>query len=187
MFHRFGVEVTILERNEQLLAHGYEPGVGKTIGEIFEKEGIRVLTNVAIRGVRQDRHETIVSTDVGAKAREMRAAKLIVATGRRPNSDKIDIEKAGVTVGKKGQVIADEFLRTNISHIFAGGDVIGRETGSQMATPIGSQDGGIAAHNAFSDELRAVNTIVRMGRGAQMGVDYNKGLEWVGGSAGFLA
>ena len=148
MFHRFGVEVTILERNEQLLAHGYEPGVGKTIGEIFEKEGIRVLTNVAIRGVRQDRHETIVSTDVGAKAREMRAAKLIVATGRRPNSDKIDIEKAGVTVGKKGQVIADEFLRTNISHIFAGGDVIGRETGSQMATPIGSQDGGIAGAQA---------------------------------------
>jgi len=39
----------------------------------------------------------------------------------------------------------------------------------------------------WEDELRAVNTIVRMGRGAQMGVDHNKGLAWVGGSAGFLA
>src|SRR6266571_5481341 len=52
MFHRFGVEVTILERNEQLLAHGYEPGVGKTIGEIFENEGIKVITNASVTAVR---------------------------------------------------------------------------------------------------------------------------------------
>jgi len=44
-----------------------------------------------------------------------------------------------------------------VPHIFAAGDVIGREVNSQMATPVGSQDGGIAAHNAFSNELRAVN------------------------------
>src|SRR5207244_2541350 len=66
-------------------------------------------------------------------------------------------EKAGVIVEKKGQLIVDEFLRTNVSHIFAAGDVIGSATASQMATPVGSQDGGIAAHNAFSNELRAVN------------------------------
>ncbi len=158
MFHRFGVDITILERNSQLLAHGYEPGVGEAIGEVFEKEGIRVLTKAAVRAVRQDRHETIVSAHVNGEARELRAAKLIVATDRRPNSDKIDIEKAGVTVGKKGQVIVDEFLRTNVPHIFAGGDVIGSEVRSQMATPVGSQDGGIAAHNAFSnDSPRTVN------------------------------
>jgi mercuric reductase len=87
----------------------------------------------------------------------LRAEKLLVATGRRPNSDNIAIEKAGVELGKEGQVRVDEFLRTNVPHIFAGGDVIGREVGSQMATPVGSQDGGIAAHNAFTDgELRRV-------------------------------
>jgi mercuric reductase len=88
---------------------------------------------------------------------ELRAEKLLLATGRRPNSDKINIEKAGVEVGKHGEVRVDEFLRTNVRHIFAAGDVIGRETGSQMATPVGSQDGGIAAHNAFSNKLRTVN------------------------------
>jgi mercuric reductase len=157
MFRRFGAEVTILERNEQLLAHGYEPQIGKAISEIFEKEGIQVLTKASARSVKQDRYETIVSAVVDGKARELRAEKLIVATGRRPNSDKIDIEKSGVAVGKHGEIRGDEFLRTNVPHIFAGGDVIGGETGSQMATPVGSQDGGIAAHNAFSDELRAVN------------------------------
>jgi len=158
MFCRFGVEVTILERNAQLLAQGYEPQIGKTIGEIFEKEGIKVIANASATAVRQDGDAVIVSIRSADKKGELRAEKLLVATGRRPNSDKIDIEKSGVELGKHGEVRVDEFLRTNISHIFASGDVIGRETGSQMATPVGSQDGGIAAHNALSNgELRAVN------------------------------
>lgn len=158
MFRRFGVEVTILERNNQLLAHGYEPGVGKTIGEIFEKEGIRVLTNTSVHSVRQSGEEIVVTIQANEKTRELRGEKLLVSTGRKPNSDKIAIEKSGVAVGNHGEVHVDEFLHTSVAHIFAAGDVIGRETGSQMATPVGSQDGGIAAHNAFAGgERRAVN------------------------------
>ena len=157
MFRRFSAEVTILERNEQLLAHGYEPQIGETIREVFQNEGIRVWTNASVRSVKQDRDQMFVRAVVRGKTRELRAEKLLVATGRRPNSDKIDIEKSGVEVGKHGEVCVDQFLRTNVSHVFAGGDVIGRETGSQMATPVGSHDGGIAAHNAFSDELRTVD------------------------------
>src|SRR5258708_37908190 len=96
-----------------------------------------------------------VNVETGGQTRELRAQKLLLATGRRPNSDNIAIEKAGVELGKEGQVRVDEFLRTNLPHIFAGGDVIGPEVGRQMATPVGSQDGGIASHNAFIDgELR---------------------------------
>jgi mercuric reductase len=157
MFCRFGTEVTILERNEQLLAHGYEPQIGKAIGEVFEKEGIHILTKASAWSVRQDRHQTVVSVVVNGRDRELRAEKLLIATGRRPNSDKIDIEKSGVEIGKHGEVRVDEFLRTNIPDIFAAGDVIGRESSSQMATPVGSHDGGIAAHNALSGELRAVD------------------------------
>jgi mercuric reductase len=54
-------------------------------------------------------------------------------------------------------VHVDEFLRTNVPYIFAAGDMIGREIGNQMATPVGSHDGGIAAHNALNSELRSVN------------------------------
>jgi mercuric reductase len=158
MFRRFGVEVTILQRSEQLLAHGYEPEVGQAISEVFEKEGIKVITSAVVRSVRQDEKEVIVKIETGTQKRELRAEKLLVAAGRRPNSDRIAIEKAGVELGNEGQVRVDEFLRTNVPHIFAGGDVIGREVGSQMATPVGSQDGGITAHNAFADgEPRRVN------------------------------
>ena len=158
MFRRFGVEVTILERNNQLLAHGYEPEVGEEIGEVFAKEGINVLTNVSVRSVRQDGRGVVVTMESEGKARELRAEKLLVTTGRQPNSDKFGIEKSGVELGKHGEVRVDEFLRTKVPHIFAAGDVIGREVNSQMATPVGSQDGGIVAHNAFAnEEPRRVN------------------------------
>jgi mercuric reductase len=158
MFHRFGAEVAIVQRSGQLLAHGYEPELGQSICEVFEKEGIKVLTGTVVRSVRQDGNEVIVDIETAGLRSELRAEKLIVATGRRPNSDKIAIEKAGVELAKKGQIRVDEFLRTNVPHILAGGDVIGREIDSQMATPVGSQDGGIAGHNAFADgEPRRVN------------------------------
>jgi mercuric reductase len=63
----------------------------------------------------------------------------------------IGIEKTGVKLGKEAQILVDEFLRTSVPHIFAAGDVIGHELGNQLATPVGSQDGGIAAENAFAD------------------------------------
>jgi mercuric reductase len=152
MFLRLGVKVTILERSAQLLGHAYEPEVGEIIAQVFEKEGIDVVTNAVIRTVRQDTKEVVVTMQVGKKAHELHSEKVLIATGRRPNSDRIAIEKAGVNVGKNGEVLVSEYLRTNIPHIFAAGDVIGNEASSQMATPVGSHDGGIVAHNAFADE-----------------------------------
>jgi mercuric reductase len=150
MFSRFGADVTILERNAQLLAHGYEPEVGRSIGDIFAQEGIRVVFNASPRAVRQDGSEVVTTAVVAGREREYRAERLLVATGRRPNSDRIAIERAGVQVNEHGEVVVDEYLRTNVPHIFAAGDVIGRQHGSQMATPLGSRQGGIAAQNALS-------------------------------------
>ncbi|HXH13544.1 MAG TPA: NAD(P)/FAD-dependent oxidoreductase [Alphaproteobacteria bacterium] len=96
--------------------------------------------------------EVVASADVGGRVEEFRAEKLLIATGRRPNTDTIAIERAGVSVNAEGEVEVDEFLRTNVPHIFAAGDVIGRQVGSQMATPVGSRNGRIAAYNALSGE-----------------------------------
>src|SRR6266571_1901085 len=158
MFKRFGADVTILERSAELLAHGYEPEVGPTVRKIFEEEGIHVVTRANVKAVRKDGDGVVASFEADGKTGELRAERLLIAAGRRVNSDDIGIEKAGVRLGEQGQVVVDEHLRTNVAHIFAAGDVIGREQSSQMATPVGSQDGGIVAHNAFSGEpLRSVN------------------------------
>lgn len=152
MFSRFGTEVTILERSSQVLAHGYEPETGRVIGKIFAKEGINVVTNANVTSVRNEGQAVAATASVSGEDKEFRAEKILIATGRRPNTDNIGIEKAGVQLGKNEQVLVNEFLQTNVSHIYAAGDVIGTEQQSQMATPVGSQDGGIVAHNAFSGE-----------------------------------
>ncbi len=152
MFRRFGSEVTILERHRQLLARGYEPEVGQVIEKIFASEGIHVITQASVHSVCQEGSQTVISASVAGSEREFRAERLLVATGRRPNSDQIAIERAGVDTDPNGEIKVDEYLRTNVPHIFAAGDVIGRQTDSQMATPVGSHDGGIAAHNALSGE-----------------------------------
>lgn len=149
MFRRFGSEVTILDRNGQLLAHGYEPEVGPAVEEAFAAEGIQVVTRAQVRSVRQDGGEVVAAVAVDGTEREFRAERLLVATGRRPNTDRIGIERSGVLMDDQGAVRVDEFLRTNVPNVFAAGDVIGRGQGAQMATPVGSQDGGIAAHNAL--------------------------------------
>lgn len=158
MFHRFGTDVTILERNPQLLAHGYETEVGRAIGQLLLDEGIQVITEASVNAVRQKDNEIVAAVSVGGTQQEYRAERLLVATGRRPNTDQISIERSGVSVNARGEIKVDQYLRTTIPHIFAGGDVIGRQAGSQMATPVGSQDGGIAARNAFgSNGMRQID------------------------------
>lgn len=152
MFSRFGTEVTIIERGRRILAEGYEPEVSRAITDILEAEGIHFIRRAIVQAVRSEENSAVASVQIGADKREFHAEKFLVATGRRPNTDNIAIEKAGVVLGDEGHVLVDEYLKTNVPHIFAGGDVIGRERDSQMATPVGSQDGGIAAHNALSGE-----------------------------------
>jgi mercuric reductase len=150
MFARFGTRVTIVERSRQLLAHGYEPQVGRAIGRIFEEEGIAVLTDAAAVAVRQVESEIVAVVSVAGVEREVRAAQLLIATGRRPNSDDIGLDVAGIAMNGKGEVEVDAHLRTRKPDIFAAGDVIGGLNQSQMATPVGARQGGIAAHNAFN-------------------------------------
>ena len=149
MFSRFGTAVTTLERGRQLLTHGYEPEVGRSIGEVFAQEGIQVILNATAKSVRQDGAETVTTAVVAGRDRQYRTERVLVATGRRPNSDNIAVDRAGVQVNERGEVIVDTHLRTNVAHIYAAGDVIGRQHNSQMATPVGSRQGGSAARNAL--------------------------------------
>jgi mercuric reductase len=140
------------------LARGYEPEVGLSLAEIFAEEGIRVVTDASVRRVRQDGRDVVASARVGGDEEAFRAESLLIATGRRPNTDTIALERVGVLVNSRGEVEVNAFPRTTVPHIFAAGDVIGREMDSQMASPVGSRDGGIAAHNAlFGEPMQRVD------------------------------
>ncbi len=159
MFSRFGVEVTVLERSTELLSHGYEPEVGPAVRQILEAENIRILRSARGLRVRNDGDSAVVEVEHPAGRETLKAERLLVAAGRTSNTDRIRIERSGVRMDGGGQVMVDEFLRTSVPHIFAAGDVIGAQQHAQMATPVGSQDGGIAAHNALVSDApsHAVN------------------------------
>jgi mercuric reductase len=158
MFARLGSRVTILTHGSQLLARGYEPEVGQAIGAVFTDEGITVHPRAKVQRVRQEGDEVVVTALVRNRQQTLRAEKLVVATGRRPNTAGVGLEAAGVRLDDDGAVVVDQYLRASIPHIWAAGDVIGRQVGNQMATPVGAHDGAIAAHNALTGEpLRAVD------------------------------
>jgi mercuric reductase len=118
MFQRFGTEVTILERSAQLLAHGYEPEVGLTLAEIFAEEGIRVVAHASVIRVQQDRRDVMATTRVQGHEEEFRAESLLIATGRRPNTDTIALERAGVAVNTSGEVGRSTNSSGSRCHIF---------------------------------------------------------------------
>ena len=159
MFARFGSEVTILERSERILKD-YEPEISLALTDILREEGLRVVTHAKVRQVESDAEKVRVTAEVRGQQRYFQAEKLLVATSRQPNTRNIGLEQAGVQLDTQGAVKVDMYLRTSVSHIWAAGDVIGRETESQMATPVGAHDGGIAALNALTSANRRVDHTV---------------------------
>ncbi|MES2209309.1 MAG: mercury(II) reductase [Chloroflexota bacterium] len=148
MFSRLGSQVTIVARSG--LLRDYEPILGETLSEVFDSEGIEVFANTRIERVSFDGSVVSVAVETPSAGRVLRAERLLIATGRRPNTDDLGLEAAGVEVKPDGSVVVDTQLRTRQVHIFAAGDVIAGQHGSQMATPVGARQGRIVAENVFA-------------------------------------
>jgi mercuric reductase len=160
MFARFGTQVTLVTRGRSILS-GYEPEIAEALTDLLQEEGLRIVTGAQVRGVEREGLGVTLEVAREGLAQTFTADKLLLATGRRPNTRELGLEQVGVAVDATGAVRVDHTLRTTIPHIWAAGDVIGRETESQMATPVGAHDGKIAAHNALSGEpLREVDHTV---------------------------
>jgi mercuric reductase len=160
MFARFGTEVTLLTRGRSILS-GYEPEIVEALTDLLQEEGLQIVTGAQVRGVAHADEGVALSVQRHGRKLTFTAEKLLIATGRHPNTRELGLEQVGVDVDATGAVRVDRTLRTTVPHIWAAGDVIGRETESQMATPVGAHDGKIAAHNALSGEsLREVDHTV---------------------------
>ena len=157
MFHRFGTRVTILEQSRRILPH-YEPEVSRTLTKALREEGVNLVTGAQVERVsQQSKQEIEVVARVGDKEQSFKAQKLLVATGREPNTDNIGLDKAGIQLDEQGFVKVNDELQTNVPNIWAAGDIIGRQTESQPATPVGAHDGVIVAKNALSEAHQKID------------------------------
>ena len=159
LFARLGSEVTILERAGRILKD-QEPEISMGLAGILRAEGIHLLTRAQIQQVSGDVRGVRITAVVRDQPRAFHATKLLVAAGRRPNTAGLGLERVGMRLDSQGAIVVDASLRTSVSHIWAAGDVIGAETESQLATPVGAHDGGIAASNALTGANRTVDHTV---------------------------
>ena len=152
MYRRFGSAVSLVERGPRLIEHEDED-ISRAVQGILEGEGIAVhlgatCTSVARRG------DDIIVTTKGANGKaEIIGSHLLLAVGRRPNTDDLGLDKAGVQRDGHGYVAVDDQLRTNVPGVWALGDCNGRGA----FTHTSYNDFEIVAANLLDDDPRRVS------------------------------
>lgn len=115
-FLRLGSKVTVMARSVFLSKE--DAAIGEGLVKVFEKEGARVLLHTLPDSVSHDGNRFILPS----KAGEIHCDQLLVATGRQPNTDGLNLDQAGVDTGAHGAVMIDDHMRTSAEHIYAAGD-----------------------------------------------------------------
>jgi len=145
-YRRFGARVTIIQGPE-LTCADEEPDVSRLLVRGLRAEGIEVLLDH--RAVRVDAAPAGVRVaaraDADGSERSIEGSDLLVATGRRPNTDTLNLDAAGVTTRPDGSIAVDDRLRTNVPGIWAVGDV----NGEQPFTRVCQEEAKVAYADAF--------------------------------------
>jgi len=143
-FARLGSQVTVLARHT--LFYRDDPAIGEALSAAFRAEGITVLAHTQASHVSFRNNEFVLGTASG----ELRADKLLLATGRTHNTAVLNLSAAGITTNAQGAIQIDETLRTNVPHIFAAGDCTDQAQFVYVAAAAGTR----AAINMTGGEAR---------------------------------
>src|SRR6185312_5260530 len=146
MFRRFGSRVTVIHKGKQLLACEDED-VADEVRKILQEDGIEVLLNANTKRA-SGAVELQVETKDGTKA--LKGSHLLVAAGRTPNTEALNLEAAGIATNERGYVRVNEFLETSVDGVYALGDV----KGGPAFTHISYDDYRIVKANLLDGESR---------------------------------
>jgi pyruvate/2-oxoglutarate dehydrogenase complex dihydrolipoamide dehydrogenase (E3) component len=152
MYRRFGSEVTVVELAPRLIAREDED-VSLAVADILKREGIDVRVNTKCLGVAQQGKDIVVTTESAGSISQLTGSHLLLAIGRRPNTDDLGLDSAGVATDPRGFIKVDDQLRTNVPGIWAMGDCNGRGA----FTHTSYNDFEIVAANLFDNDQRRVS------------------------------
>jgi pyruvate/2-oxoglutarate dehydrogenase complex dihydrolipoamide dehydrogenase (E3) component len=152
MYRRFGAEVTVVEKGPRLIAREDED-VSEAVREILADEGIVVRTDATCIGFKAHADGVAVDTDCTSGEPVAVGSRVLLAVGRRPNTDDLGLDRAGVVVDDRGYIVVDESLATNVPGIWALGDCNGRGAFTHTAY----NDHEIVAANLLGHENRRVS------------------------------
>jgi len=152
MYRRFGSEVTVIETGSRLARHEDED-VSTAIREILEHEGVNIRLNATCIGFSKRGEEILAHVDCASGDPGVSGSLLLLAVGRRPNTDDLGLTNAGVAVDKRGFIVVDEQLQTSVPGIWALGDCNGRGAFTHTAF----NDSEIVGANLLDDDSRKVS------------------------------
>ncbi|AZS39450.1 MULTISPECIES: mercury(II) reductase [Microbacterium] len=153
LFARLGAKVTLLVRSR--LASKEEPEVSKALQEVFADEGIRVVRRAVPTRVARDvaTGQIVVTAEVLGSKQEFRADEILVALGRRPVTQGLNLDVVGVNTGDAGQVLVTGDLQSSNPRVWAAGDA----TGHPEFVYVAARHGTMVAENAFADAHESVD------------------------------
>lgn len=122
-FANFGTKVTILEGSKQIIPT-FEKDMVRIVENEFKNKGVEIVTNAMAKSSEVKDDRVVVTYEVDGKEQTVEADYCLVTVGRRPNTDELGLEIAGVEVGDRGLISVDKQGRTNKKHIFAIGDAV---------------------------------------------------------------
>jgi dihydrolipoamide dehydrogenase len=154
MFHAFGAEVTIVEMLPRLVP-AEDDDIGKALGTSFSKSGIDVVTGKTVLGIEEGKDSPLqvsIGSPGGDVEKTVAADVVLLGVGRHANTDGLDLEKSGVDLDRRGYVLVDDHMRTNVPTTYAIGDVTGRVLLAHVASHQGLiASGNIAGHAELMD------------------------------------
>lgn len=144
MYARFGTHVVILEALS-VIAGTEEPEISEALKKCLMEEGIEIYTSARVQRAEKTAEGKLVGAVIEGSTKIFPAEEILVATGLRPNTEELGLEKIGVKCDAQGAVVVDNELRTSVRNIWAAGDV----TGQMMLVTVAAYQGGLAAENAL--------------------------------------
>jgi pyruvate/2-oxoglutarate dehydrogenase complex dihydrolipoamide dehydrogenase (E3) component len=124
LFRRLGSRVTVVQRGAQLFSRE-DKDVAEAVATIFKEDGVQVLFNAQTERVSYARSKIALKVRVAGKPRTIEGTHLLVATGRVPNSDTLNLSAAGIVTDSRGFIRVNEKLETNVAGVFGLGDIKG--------------------------------------------------------------
>jgi pyruvate/2-oxoglutarate dehydrogenase complex dihydrolipoamide dehydrogenase (E3) component len=152
MFRRFGCEVTMIETGTRLIPRE-DVDVSAAILDILQREGIHVHLESKCRNFAKQGGAIVARVETAGTTSEIRGSHVLIATGRRPNTDDLGLDKAGVAADNRGYIQVDDELRTNVPGIWAMGDC----NGKGAFTHTSYNDFEIVAANLLDNDSRKVS------------------------------
>lgn len=151
MFSRLGTKVTIIQRSEILFQEDND--ISHWMTDYLRSEGIEILNHTTINEIETSGDHISVKLNRNEEQFSKDFSKILIATGRKPNTKNLSLELAGIETNTDGTIIVNEFGQTNIENIYAAGDV--------LSTPalvyVAAYEGNLAAENAFTENSRKSN------------------------------